>query len=275
MLPAELDTQEFALHILRTHLQQDRLAHTYLFSGGGRLAQEALALVFAAMVNTADQGEESAKASILRRIQEGNHPDVHWLGKDEKERSIKIDQVRQMIGWTNLKPYEGLWKVFVIAGADRLTVDAQNALLKTLEEPPGRSLFCLLVDNKDPLLDTIRSRAFEVRLKPLPLSESSEDEVPESFGKKRWEDFFEEYQTAPKDELNRLLDQLMARFSELLRQASLKGETRFCDAWLKTIDLLYETKDALEANINQKLALTRLAVQMKRVLPNPQMLKVE
>lgn len=277
MLSAELTKQEFAAKILASHKARGKLAHTYLFTGGTPAVQKRLAEAFAVFLN--EKGTETfgeTGSTVAEKIKNRNHPDVYWLGEDEKSKSIKIEEVRNISGWVSLKPYEGEWKVFIVCEAERLTVEAQNALLKTLEEPPAHTVFCLLAQSKDNLLETIRSRSFEIRLCPEDSVSGNEPEVSESFGKKKWEDFFEEYQSAPRNELTGLLDSMMARFRYMLERSAKSGKPdERPAAWLKTIEMLYETKAALDGNANQKLALTRLTVMMKQLLPTAQLLKVD
>jgi DNA polymerase III delta prime subunit len=274
VLPDELKKQEFSLRVLEAHVRRGRLAHTYLFSGSSPRAQASLALCFAALLN----GDANAKMGDMetrtaKRIRDRNHPDVLWLGEDEKVRSLKIAEVREVISWCALKPYEGPWKVVIVEGAERLTVDAQNAFLKTLEEPPAQTLFCLLVESTDNLLETIRSRAFHIRMSP---DEAVPEELrpPEGVGQKKWEDLLEDYQSASRFETLVFMDELMAYFRDLLKESAAKPEIKaYRQEWLRAIALFYETKDALDANANQKLALTRLAMHLKRLLPSVQMIK--
>ena len=271
-----LREQEFAAKVLESHRQQGRLAHTYLFSGASSAARKDLAEAFACALN--DRKERvlgNPSAELERRIAGRNHPDVKWLGEDEKVRSLKIEEIRDIIGWSALKPYEEGYKVVILCEADRLTDEAQNALLKTLEEPPPQTVFCLLIESKDNLLETIRSRSFEIRLRPGRSQSPEETAAPPGFGQKKWDDYFDDYQGAPKNEVFELLDSLMTYFRSLLVKAGARPEAGYSKAWLETLDVLYETKEALDANANQKLALTRLSMRLKRLLPKSQMLKVE
>jgi DNA polymerase III subunit delta' len=163
---------EFEQHAAFNHLQnaflQGTLSTSYLFSGARGLGKRELAFNFARLVNC--QGEIfqfACTCNACHKVQENIHPDVRLLGDDLEERSIKIKEVREMQTWLHFKPYEGKYKVLIIRDADRMTADAQNAFLKTLEEPPARSLIVLTVTNPLLLLPTILSRVTEIRLKPL------------------------------------------------------------------------------------------------------------
>ncbi|MBU3759347.1 MAG: hypothetical protein FGM27_05385 [Candidatus Omnitrophica bacterium] len=269
--------QEEAVRILHNHIEKRRLATTYLFTGGTAESQESLAVSFVCALNDPDASPERALTPISSRIRKKIHPDVRWLGDDPKARAIKIDEVRSAIGAAGLTPFEARWKVFLISRADRMTMDSQNFLLKILEEPPAKTIFCLLAESKDTLLTTILSRSFCIRLRPGmdPMEGTLDDFRPQDFGLYRWEEFLGQYAAEPKDKLIKILDQMMFYFRRLLiDSAQNQGGGGFGSDWLEAIDLIYETKEALDANANQKLALTRLAMRLKRAIPNPDRLKV-
>ena len=97
------------------------------------------------------------------------HADVHVIGIDGRTE-IGIDQMREMQHSANLKPFEGRHRVFVIDGAERLSHEATNCLLKTLEEPPPDVQLILLASNERLLLDTVLSRCQRLELRRLPIA---------------------------------------------------------------------------------------------------------
>jgi DNA polymerase-3 subunit delta' len=97
-----------------------------------------------------------------RRIESRNHPDVQWVRPESKLRVITIDQIRELIQTIALKPTEADYKVAVIVAADRLNIHAANAFLKTLEEPPPRSVLILLTSAVERVLETILSRCLRL-----------------------------------------------------------------------------------------------------------------
>ncbi|MCS6771019.1 MAG: hypothetical protein NZ740_03215 [Kiritimatiellae bacterium] len=99
-------------------------------------------------------------AAVARR----EHPDLLWLEPARKTRIISVDQIRELIQFTVRAPYSGSRKVGVILSADRMNPEAMNALLKTLEEPPGDTVLLLVTDQPQSLLPTIVSRCFRVNL---------------------------------------------------------------------------------------------------------------
>ena len=105
-------------------------------------------------------------AENLLGVRLENSPDYKCIGVKKGENSIKIDQIRDMIGDMSIKPY-GDYKIFIIDDADKMTIQAQNALLKTLEEPSAYGIIILVTRNDQALLDTIRSRCLEIKFAPL------------------------------------------------------------------------------------------------------------
>jgi DNA polymerase-3 subunit delta' len=97
------------------------------------------------------------RCSACTRIARGMHPDVFVVEPGETG-SIKIEQVRDVVDRSSFRPFEGRRRVVIVADADGLVPQAQNALLKTLEEPPPSSVFILLTSHPDALLPTVRSR---------------------------------------------------------------------------------------------------------------------
>jgi DNA polymerase III subunit delta' len=160
-----------SIRLLQRSLQQDRLGHAYLFTGHDPAPLEAMARTLAKTINcmgaSAPGGgpissDSCDHCSSCRRIDAFQHPDVLWVRPESKLRAITISQIRDVMHAVNLKPAEARWKVTVIVGADRLNVQAANAFLKTLEEPPPRSILLLLSTEPQRLLDTILSRCLRL-----------------------------------------------------------------------------------------------------------------
>ena len=99
------------------------------------------------------------------------HPDVITLAPDPDAGTIKVDVVRELIDRIGYRPFEGRWRVIIVDDADTLLDSAQNALLKTLEEPPSTSVFVLVTAQPDALLATVRSRCPQLRFAPLSAAE--------------------------------------------------------------------------------------------------------
>ncbi len=166
--------QDRALGILRRVLDADRLAHAYVFAGPGGTGKRTTALALAAAcLCQAQPGRGCGRCTGCRLVEAGSHPDlfVEDLARARLEKPaashVSIEQVRRIRSHLTLRPVHGGRKLGVIDQAERLTADAQNALLKTLEEPRGCTTLVLIATNPDALLPTIRSRCQCVRFAPL------------------------------------------------------------------------------------------------------------
>jgi DNA polymerase-3 subunit delta' len=124
-----------------------------------------------ALVCEKEGSDSCGVCSSCRRVDSDNHPDVHWVRPSGKTRAIKIDDIRELISVSGLKPFEASWKTFILLEADRMRAEAQNAALKVLEEPSGQAVLILISSNPAGLLPTIISRCQEVCFLPIPMDE--------------------------------------------------------------------------------------------------------
>lgn len=142
---------------LKQALQRGVLSHAYLFEGRQGVGKLDMAREFAKAVNCRTGGPEACDVCVsCRKADHGSHPDIFLV--EPEGRSIKNDQIKAFQGEVHLKPYESRRKVFIIDRADTMTPQAQNSLLKVLEEPPEASLILLVTANREGLLPTVRSR---------------------------------------------------------------------------------------------------------------------
>ncbi len=163
--------QEQGVRLLQRSLERGRLGHAYLFTGDQLDDLERLARVLAKTLNCQQpvRGAHGSAAidccdacASCRKIDNDSHADVHWARPESRSRVITIDQMRELMREIQLKPTEAAYKVTVIAGADRLNPQAANAFLKTLEEPPPKSVLILLSTEPQRLLETILSRCLRL-----------------------------------------------------------------------------------------------------------------
>jgi len=167
----ELLEQPEAVRFLQRSLERGRLAHGYLFAGARLGELEAAARTLAKTLNCAQPPRRAPNGLPLdscdrcescRRIDADSHPDIAWLRPESKLRIISIEQVRDLSQTVNLKSASARYKVAILDGADRLTLAAANAFLKTLEEPPADSILILLSTEPQRMLETIRSRCLRL-----------------------------------------------------------------------------------------------------------------
>ncbi len=154
------------------HLQNSitlgKVSHAYIISGENGSGKSLLASAFAMTLQCQQKGSDPClECSSCKRALSQNHPDIIFV-TSEKANSIGIEEIRtQVIDDVAIKPYCSSYKVYVIRGAEKLTLQAQNALLKTIEEPPAYAVILLLTSNQDALLPTITSRCVKLSLRPL------------------------------------------------------------------------------------------------------------
>ncbi|HIS81213.1 MAG TPA: DNA polymerase III subunit delta' [Candidatus Scatomonas merdavium] len=153
---------------LQNAIRLGKVSHAYLFGGEHGSGKKLLASLFAMTLQCEEHGVEPCmKCASCRKALSKNHPDIINV-THEKPNSIGIDEIReQVINDVGIKPYESRYKIYIINDAQKLTLQAQNALLKTIEEPPAYAVILLLADNPDALLPTITSRCVILSLKPV------------------------------------------------------------------------------------------------------------
>jgi len=151
--------------LLRRALQSGRLAHAYLFEGPDGVGKQLLALALVRAL-FCTQGTGCGTCAACRKVDHHNHPDLHLLEPDGGV--IRIEQVREIQRELAFRPLEARQKICLIDNAEAMNTAAANALLKTLEEPPGDALLILLSARPDSLLPTIRSRCQRIPFGRLP-----------------------------------------------------------------------------------------------------------
>lgn len=161
--------QDRTVDALRRSITANRVAHAYLFEGiaGCGRRTTARALIATLFCKQLADGEACGFCSSCRKLAAGTHPDLHLLQPLPDKRDISIEQVRELQQMLSLRPFEAARKACLIEPAERMTVAAANAFLKTLEEPPGHGLLILLTCQSDLVLPTVRSRCQHLRFAPL------------------------------------------------------------------------------------------------------------
>ncbi len=161
--------QEQIKEHLKNAISGGKVSHAYIISGEKSSGKEFIAKVFA-MALQCERGQEEPcqECHSCKQALSGSHPDIIRV-THEKPNTISVDDVRaQVNNDVCIKPYSGPYKVYIINEAEKMTQQAQNAILKTLEEPPAYAVILLLTSNINGLLPTILSRCVVLNMKPVP-----------------------------------------------------------------------------------------------------------
>jgi len=161
---SEVIGQDRAIAVLRRSIAMERVAHAYLFAGIEGCGKKKTALAFIQAV-FCGKDEACGVCPSCRKLAHGQHPDLHLLEPDGA--FIKIDQVRELQKELSYRPFEAPKKACIIDGAEKLNQSSGNALLKTLEEPPGDALMILITPERSAVLQTILSRCQTLQFQPL------------------------------------------------------------------------------------------------------------
>src|SRR4030042_440769 len=171
--------QTEALALLKHSLGTGNLAHAYLLVGAPHIGKTTLALDLARAVNCQGGEPPCGECQSCLRIADGKHTDITIISLnsardsgDTKSRvEISIDDIRGLQHDASLPPFEGKCKVFIIDGAEYLSAEAANCLLKTIEEPPPQIMILLLATDTVRILPTVASRCQRVELKPMSIAD--------------------------------------------------------------------------------------------------------
>lgn len=220
---SQFPEQQQVVNLLQRSLERGRLSHAYLFIGGALAELESMAATLAKALTCAAPTRRGLSGVALdccdrclscRKIDEGNHADVQWVRPESKSRVITIEQIRELMRTIYLKPLEGDSKVAIIVAADRLNVQAANAFLKTLEEPPSRSTVLLLSTDPERILETIASRCLRLNFGAVDRFKSNQAQA----------DWLNRFSALAAGEQKGLLGRYRLLSSLLTRLAQIKSE---------------------------------------------------
>lgn len=202
------------LEPLRRAHEEGRLAHAFLIVGSPEGDGCRLAEAMAQMLYCEAAEKPCGVCDGCLRVSRKDHPDVYWLEPTKKSRIFSVDQIRELNANLGRTSYAGSWKTAILLFADRMKTEAMNALLKTMEEPPGRTLIVLVTDQVQGLLPTIISRCQRINL-------GEREQPPEGLWRAELEAWLAEAGArgpltamARASRLLRLLDQVKAEIEE-------------------------------------------------------------
>lgn len=156
------------INYIRSAVTENKVSHAYILNGERGSGKKMLASLFATTLLCEKQGPDPCnECHSCRQAESGNHPDIIRV-THEKPNTISVEDIRRQVNEDiQIRPYQGPYKIYIIAEADLMTVQAQNALLKTIEEPPAYAVILLLAENAEALLPTITSRCVMLKLRNI------------------------------------------------------------------------------------------------------------
>jgi DNA polymerase-3 subunit delta' len=175
-VPWPLIGNDAAVRILSRAVDNGSVQHAYIFAGPEQTGRRTAALLLAQALNCTTDSRPCGECTQCHRISAGNHADIRIVEIEEStdgpaHKEIGVDQLREIERAVALNPYEGRTRVVIIDPADVMSTAAQNAFLKTLEEPPAHVLIVLITSDERRLLETVRSRCARVLFRLVPVSE--------------------------------------------------------------------------------------------------------
>ncbi|MBE5955949.1 MAG: DNA polymerase III subunit delta' [Lachnospiraceae bacterium] len=152
----------------KTAIERGQISHAYILEGETGSGKKLLAKTFAQALECEEREGDSCKVCHSCMMAEsGNHPDIIWV-THEKSNTISVADIRSQVnGDIGIKPYSGNYKIYIIDQAEKMNEQAQNALLKTIEEPPSYAVLILLASQTGAFLPTILSRCITLSLRPI------------------------------------------------------------------------------------------------------------
>lgn len=166
------------ISILKGFFRKEKVPSCFVFSGDSGIGKFAVAINFAKLLNCNNITDNDSCDNCVscKKIDSNIHPDLSLI--DDSSKEIKVETIRRLEDFVYVRPFESSRKIVIIDEAHRMNQSAQNAFLKTLEEPPDYCYFLLVTSSPDVLFETVRSRCVNIRFNPL--SASSYDVVVKS-----------------------------------------------------------------------------------------------
>ena len=168
----EVTGHDWAVDLLKQQHAVDRVPQSLLLTGPANVGKSTVGRYFAQYLNCSGSSRPCGECSSCRKLVTGNHPDIRIL--DDEDNLLKIDQIRTLQRELSLSPVEGRYRVALLCNFDKTTVNAANALLKTLEEPASHVVLVLTASEPGSLLPTIVSRCQILKLRPVPKADMLE-----------------------------------------------------------------------------------------------------
>ena len=178
---------ESAKETLKEIFLSGRIPHSYIISGEKGTGKRSMAYAYAKLLlcTSPSGAEPCGECRSCRKMEMGSHPDFFQIVSQSDRGAVSIGQIRAMADDCFVMPNDGDRKVYVVCGADKMRQDAQNAMLKTFEEPASFSYIILTASRESDLLPTVRSRAVSVEMNPISTDDVAKCLMERGYGRER------------------------------------------------------------------------------------------
>ena len=251
--------------LLKNSVKNKKILHSYMFVGSKFTKKTNIAIQFAKHIlcdEYKDKPCEHCKSCI--EMNSRNHPDFSVIEQQNDENSIKIEQIRKMQEDIIKKPIVSENKVYIIKNAEKMTIGAQNCLLKTLEEPPKYASIILLIEDESQILNTIKSRCIKIFFSDETVSELTEEEKEIYLKLEEIFSNIESYNLLDLLNKSELLYKNEKRIFDILDYINIilykKINTNYEN--IKYIEYVEETKKRLKANANFNMSIDNLLLNI-------------
>lgn len=280
--------------ILKENVQKDTTLHSYLFVGNTGIGKFHFAKEFAKMI-LCSQKKGCNQCKSCKEFDTENHPD--FLVIEPEGNTIKVEQIRQMISKIIEKPIISDRKVYIVNDSDKMTEEAQNTLLKTLEEPPENIIIILIAEKEEKILSTIKSRCTKITFHPIEQDKLKEilkkqyqyenisehlltffnGSIKKALNVKEKKEVYEQIEKVvlgikrmnkiemlnqknniDKEEIINILEYMNLLFWE----QSTQGDTKERESAVKSILIIEETKKRIQSNCNFDMTVDNMLMQL-------------
>ncbi len=243
--------QALAKRIFHSHLNSGQIAQAYLLAGREGIGKRALAMEMAKTLVCHKAKDESCGAcQACGQVDRLTHPDVHVVASVEGNEAIKIQDIRTIIERVSLRPFSGRVQAAVILGAEKLTEEAANSLLKSLEEPNSYTRFLLTTGHLGQCLPTIVSRCQVIR---CTAPDGDERQEMSELHRGQLERSALEWVSTSLPEKRQDVIQLVDAMVQRIREDAVARDPDSVDRWVDTAFELIALRDSVEHFVNPKL----------------------
>ena len=240
-------------------ISKKRLSHAYILTGQKGTGKSLFAREFTkALFCKNNKGDSCDICQNCMRIGNNNHPDIHWIFPDKKDKFIKIEYIRDMQHHVNLSPVELEYKVFIIKEAEKMNEESSNCLLKTLEEPTPNTIIILIANFLASIKETIKSRCQIFRFRPIPTNVIKEQLINKYDIKVKEAEWVSRFSSGSlgnaielaQDKFYKKNNVIINGISKLKLEDNLAFAEDLVESYLNTGDSLEEKRQALKHILN-------------------------